>query len=219
MLSTMVKAPRLPLATITTAYMAGGRLRIPTMRPRRERLNGFRAMIRSKAHGWEAGVPIDIVQTPAYVAADGGEKTGSGDFALVQDPDQAAALAAYGVLDSRELGPIVLPLKPRCMGYRIGDCLTLDLPEHGLVTQPAVIRGYTIDPGTAVVTLTFMTETLGQACRRVGPDQRLAPRAVVVCTIEQYPRADGRQLVGDRRTAGRRGRLGHSRVDRGRGGR
>ncbi|MES3154337.1 hypothetical protein [Sphingomonas faeni] len=166
-LSTLQKAPRVSLATITTADLANGRLSIPSNRMRRERLNGFRAQFKSEAHGWQM-VPIDIVQVRDYVIADGGERTGSGDYQLVQDPDQAASLAAYEVFDSRELLPITLPLKPKWMGYRIGDCVTLAMPELGLANQPVIIRGRSQDPASSIVTLTFATETAGKHAAALG---------------------------------------------------
>ncbi len=173
-LSTLQKAPRVSLATITTSDLANGRLSIPANRPRRERLNGFRAKFRSEPHGWEV-VPIDLVQVPDYVAADGGEKTGSDEYQMVQDPDQAASLAAYEIFDSRELMPIVLPLKPKWMGYRIGDCLTLAMPELGLAHQPVIIRARSVDPSTAVVTLTFASETPGKHAAALGQTGRVPP--------------------------------------------
>lgn len=166
-LSTMQVGPKVSLATIRAADLAPGKLAIAGCRPLREKINGYRARYRSEPHGWEM-VPIDIVQVPAYVTADGRERTGSGDLALVQDPDQAASLSAYRVFDSRELEGIVLNLKPRWTEYRIGDCLTLDLPEHGLIAQPASITKRRIDPATAIVTLTFTTETHGKHAAALG---------------------------------------------------
>ncbi len=167
MMSTLVKAPRVPLATITAADLADGKLFTPGMRPKSNRINGFRARFRSEAHGWEM-TSIDIVQVPDYVAEDNRAKTGSGDFALCQDPDQCAELAAYEVFDSRELDPIVLPLKPFAMGYKLGDCLTIDLPELGLVVRDAVVRGAARDPATGICTLTLRSETAGKHPAALG---------------------------------------------------
>ncbi len=167
LMSTLQRMPRVPIGTIAGDDLADGALSVPGGRARRERLNGFRARYRSEAHGWEI-VPINIVQIADYITADGGERTGSADFALVQDKDHAAQLAAYEIYDSRELLPIELPLKPRFIGYRLGDCLTVDIAELGLVDQDVVVRGRRIDPQTGVVTLRLATETAGKHAEALG---------------------------------------------------
>lgn len=167
LLSTLINAPRVSAGTVTEADLADGALSISTIRPRRERINGYRARIRSESHGWEM-VDLDIVQVSTYVTADGGERTGSGDFALVQDPDQGAELAAYKVFNARESPPIVLPLKPKWVGARIGDCLTLNLPQAGLNNQDCIIRARSLDPATGIVTLTFITETADKHTAALG---------------------------------------------------
>ena len=177
-MSTLQQAPRVPLATITAADLADGGVTVPGMVPRKTRLNGYRARIRSEAHGWEM-TDLDIVQALDYVAADGGEKTGSGDFALVQEPDQGASLAAYAMLDSRELTGIVLPLKPRWAEYRVGECLALDIPELLLTDLEVVIKGRSIDPATGKVTLTLDTETAGKHPVALGQTGSLPPPPMI----------------------------------------
>ncbi|UIJ43732.1 hypothetical protein LZK98_11585 [Sphingomonas cannabina] len=167
MMSTLQKMPRVSIGRIETKDVIGDSMAIPGTRPRRERINGFRARFRSEPHGWEM-VPIDIVQVPQYVAEDGREVTGSGDYDLVQNPDQAASLAAYEVFDSRELMPIQLDVGPRFIGYRIGDCVTVDVPELLLEEQDCIIRGRSIDPATGVVTLKLATETAGKHAAALG---------------------------------------------------
>jgi hypothetical protein len=156
-MATLQKMPRVPIGTIRAADIIEARS-IPAMKPRRERINGYRARFRSEAHGWEM-IPIDIVQVADYVTDDGGERTGSGDFGLVQNADQAGSLAAYKVFDSREIGPIELTLKPRFIGYRLGDCLSMEADETGLSGKLLIVRGRSIDPETGRVTMTFETET------------------------------------------------------------
>jgi hypothetical protein len=160
-LSTMVKAPRVSLGTITRDDLADGTITVPAMQPRRERINGFRPRFRSEAHGWEM-VSTNLVQIADALAEDGAPRTASGEYALVQDADQAVQLGAYEILEARERKPITLPLKPRFAAYRIGDCLTLELEEYGIDGIDAVVRGRSIDPMTGIVTLTFATETAGK---------------------------------------------------------
>ncbi|MCH4894014.1 hypothetical protein GO308_12900 [Sphingomonas sp. SFZ2018-12] len=173
-LATMVQQPRVPIGTVTGDDLAGPVRNLAGIRPRRERLNGYRARIRSEAHGWEM-TPLAVVQIPEYVAADGRESTGSGDFALVQQADQGATIAAYKVFDSRELQPISLPLKPQFGVFRVGDCLTLNIPEVGLVDQDAIVRGKSTNPRDGVVTLTFRTETAGKHAFALGQSGVVPP--------------------------------------------
>lgn len=167
LMSTLVKAPRVSLRTITAADLADGPISVPAVRPRSERINGFRAQFRSEAHGWEI-VPIDIVQVPLYVTEDGRARTGSATFSLCASADHCAELAAYEVFDSREIDGIQLPLKPLGVAYRIGDCLTLDIPELGLQSRDVVVRGRTIDPATGIVVMTFRTETAAKHDAALG---------------------------------------------------
>lgn len=172
-MATLQKMPRVPVGTISAADIVEARS-IPAMKPRRERINGYRARFRSEAHGWEM-IPIDIVQVPDYVAADGGARTGSSDFALVQIADQAGSLAAYKIFDSREIGPIELVLKPRFMGYRIGDCLAIDAIETGLSGKLLIVRGRSINPGTGEVTMRFETETPEKHATALGQTGAVPP--------------------------------------------
>ncbi len=166
-LSTMIKAPRVSVATITRDDLADGAIPVPSSRSRRERLNGWRPRFRSEAHGWEM-VSTNLVQLAGALAQDGAPRTGSGDFALVQNANQAAQLAAYQVLDGRERTPIPIRLKPLWVQHRVGACLTTDLSEFGLVDQDMLLRGWDVDPMSGVVTLTFSTETADKHVLALG---------------------------------------------------
>lgn len=189
-MSTLIKAPRVPLRTITAADLADGKLSAPAMRARSERINGFRARFRSEAHGWEI-TSIDIVQVPRYVEEDGRAKTGSGDFSLVTDPNQCAELAAYEVFDSRELEPIAVSLKPFAVAYRLGDCLTLDLPEIGLQAREAIVRARSVDPASGIVTLTLRSETAAKhpACLGMTGDTPPTPTLTAEPDVIAMPSA------------------------------
>jgi hypothetical protein len=45
------------------------------------------------------------------------------------------------------------------MGYKAGDCLTVDEPEFGLNSQKVLITSRQVDPATAAATLTLRSET------------------------------------------------------------
>ncbi len=160
-LSTLVKVPRVSLATVTAADLADGPVSVPAMRSRRERINGFRPRFRSEAHLWEM-VSTNLVEIAALRAEDGAPRTGSGDYPLVQDATQAAQLAAYEIYDGREITPITLILKPWWAWARIGDCVTLAIDQTLADGFDAIVRGRSIDPATGKVTLTLAKETAGK---------------------------------------------------------
>lgn len=159
MISAMVSAPKTPLGTVTSADIAQeGEISVPGTQSRRSRINGVVPRYRSEDHGWEI-VPGDAVRVASYVIADGGRRTKEVEYSLVQDVTQASQLAAYEVFNARELGPIELPLKPYFIGFKIGDCLLLNIPEFGLEDQEAIVTGRSINPATGVVSMTFRGET------------------------------------------------------------
>src|SRR3546814_7608152 len=75
---------------------------------------------------------LPIFTVSEYVTEDGEERSAEWPFNFVKDVDQAAQLAAYRLVNGRELHPIELPCMPRLRAYRPGDCLHLDLPQLGL---------------------------------------------------------------------------------------
>jgi hypothetical protein len=156
-LSCMVATPRVSLATITGADIVGD-VSIAGTNSRRDRINTVIPRFRSEEHNWEmiAGDPVSVSE---YVTQDGGTRTREIEFGLVQNKTQAAQLAAYSIVDAREFGPIVLPLKPKWLGYKPGDCLTVNEPEIGLNGQKVIVRSRQFDPSTGVVTLTCWSET------------------------------------------------------------
>lgn len=157
-LSAFVYAPKISLATITEADLADGGIKVPAMLSRRQRINGIIPRYRSEAHDWQV-VSGDPVRVATYVTEDGAQRTRESTYALVQDKDQGAQLAAYEVVNAREFGPIEIPLKPAWMIYKIGDCLTLDLPRANLNGQTVIVTNRKLDPQTGVFTMSFMSET------------------------------------------------------------
>jgi hypothetical protein len=103
----------------------------------------------------------------AAVAQDGDQRTRRIDYPLVQcavgaTPDQAAALAYLDAAAAREAGPIVLPLKPRWIGARFGDCWTLPTGMGDLSGKTVLVRERSLDPVSGVPTLSFLTEDMSK---------------------------------------------------------
>jgi hypothetical protein len=157
-LSVRWSAPKISVDTITADDLADGEITIPAMRTWRDRKNIFVPRYRSEAHKWEY-VQAEAVEVEDYIDEDGEEKPDESQFDLVQWVNQATQLAAYKLVDAREITGIVIPCKPRLINYQLGEALTVDLPEEGLSGQLCEIIGRSVDPGTAIVTLTLRTET------------------------------------------------------------
>jgi hypothetical protein len=104
-------------------------------------------------------VPADAIRSAAYLAADGGtERTREIEYALVTNVTQAAQLAAYEVANSREKIGISLTLGLVWSQYKVGDCMTLNLPRAGLINSKAIVIGRHYDPAENTVVLEFRTE-------------------------------------------------------------
>jgi hypothetical protein len=162
-LSCLVNAPKVSLATITEADVKGP-VSAPQMLTRRQRLNGAIPRYRSADHGWEI-IPGDAVRNSTWLADDGGKpSTREIEFALVADKGdgagktQAAQLAAYAVANTRERGPISVELGYVWSQYKLGDCLTLDLPKARLNSQKCVVIGRSVNVAKNTITLEFQTE-------------------------------------------------------------
>lgn len=155
--SVRFSAPKVALDALTPDDLADGDYSAQGMKSWRDRVNGIVPKYRSEAHKWEyvQGAKVSVA---SYVAQDGEEKTEERQYDLVQSPGQAAQLAAYDLVNAREIGPIVLHCKPRMIEYRPGDALEVDVPELGLDNRLCVITDRAIDPATAIITLTLETE-------------------------------------------------------------
>jgi hypothetical protein len=166
MIGCRVNAPRISVATITAADLLDG-FSFSATKPRRERFNTVIPRYRSEAHDWQviSGRPISVA---SLVMADGGMRQKEMDFPLVQlevgqgdlDGDlQAGQLSAYAIMNSREAGPIHWTTGPRFIGLKSGDCVTIDIPDEGMVAQPVIINSVSVDPSTGKITFAGETET------------------------------------------------------------
>ena len=167
-ISCLVSTPRTSLATLTGADVVG-EAQITGTPSRRSRINTVWPKYREEAQGWEIVATDAPVQVAAHIAADGGKvRSREIEYPLVQSPVQAAQLARYDIENSREFQPVVLPCKPAWMGYKPGDCITVNEPEFGLVSQKMLILRRQRDPATLVTTLTLVSETDGKHAFALG---------------------------------------------------
>jgi hypothetical protein len=158
-LSCSFNAPRVSIGTITSNDITGD-VDVPGTASRRQRRNTVIARVRLESHGWEE-VPLDAIAIPDYVTADGGSRPSEITFPLVQQVDQGAQLGLYEIWNGRELDGIVLPSKVYAIGYRPGDCLTVDIPDAAL-SRDIVVRNREIEGSNMTVTLTCRSETFAK---------------------------------------------------------
>ncbi|WP_156361372.1 hypothetical protein [Sphingomonas sp. Leaf67] len=198
-----LSAPRVALDTITEYDLATDEVEVGAMQGWESRLNTIVPKYRSADHKWEY-VPSTAVTIATYLTEDGEEKAEERQYNLVQSKDQAAQLAAYELLDARELGEIVVTCKPRLRRYGAGDLLIVHLPDDGLVNQPCVVLKRTVDPVNMTVELILRGETAAKhdfALGRTGtapPTPRLVAGDVLDDVAIDVPLPWG-AVVGDGR--------------------
>jgi hypothetical protein len=186
-LSVVFPRPRVALETIGLADLADGEIRIPAMKGWRDRINTVIPKQPSEAHRWEL-VAHDAVAGSTYVTEDGEEKAEEISYELVPNKDQGAELAAYDVANGREMGPIVIPVKPRLGAFKIGDALDVgdDLAaETGLAAgQLLVVTNRRRDPATMITELSFETETTAKHAFALGTTGTAPPSPTLVTPEE-----------------------------------
>ncbi|MFN7029466.1 MAG: phage tail protein [Sphingopyxis sp.] len=193
-LSVRYDAPRVSLVTITADDLADGPVRVRAMKSWRERINTVIPKYRSSAHKWEY-VEAAAISDAGYLAEDGEEKIETYQVDLCQNVNQAAELAAYRLVNGRELGAIELSLKPEFRFYRPGDMVTIDIDEAGLAGQDCVIVQRSIDPQTLAVRFVLVSETTAKHDFALGLTGT-APPTPTLTTAEDRDTTAGTNLLG-----------------------
>lgn len=166
MLSVRYRAPQVSLATVTEDDLADDDASITAMQSYRDRINGIVPKYRNPDANWEF-TSAEKVSVSTYVTEDGEEKVEERQWNLVRDVDQVAQLAAYALVDARELGPIEITLKPQWRWVKPGECLTLELPSLDFEGDAVILRRE-IDPATMKVKLTLIGETAAKHAYALG---------------------------------------------------
>lgn len=183
-LSVKYDAPRVSLVTITSEDMADTDGRVRAMQTWRDRINTIVPKYRSSLHKWEYVESAAIVGA-SYLAEDGEEKIDTYQVDLCQDKNQAAQLAAYKLVNGRELSPIEITLKPEFRFYRPGDMVTINEPELGLINQDCVIIRRVVDPQNFSVQFTLMSETAAKHDFALGRTGTAPPTPTLVAPEEK----------------------------------
>ena len=181
-ISCRVNMPRTSLAMFTESGVAGA-VQVPGVRSRRERKNSIIPRYRSEAHDWQI-VAASAITATEYQTEDGGLRSKEVPYSLCQNAAQAGQLAGYDLVNAREIFPITIAAKPAWMGYRPGDCITLNLPEMGLIAQKAIILNRDLDLATGTVSMTLTSETEGKHAFALG--QTATPPATPGLTVPDF---------------------------------
>lgn len=183
LLSCRFDSAKVSLTTIGSDDLADGEIRVPAMKTWRDRINGVIPRYRSEAHNWEI-IPASAVRGSTYETEDGEQRTREVEFYCVQAVAQAAQHAGYFIANSREIDAISLPLKTRFIGYKPGDCVTINLPEANLINQPVVITGRAIDPETGIISMLCRTETAAKHAWALGRTATPPPSATITAPAD-----------------------------------
>lgn len=184
-LSFRYHAPAVMLDTIGPEDLAEEPVRVTTMASWSERMNTIIPKYTSPEHNWQQ-IAGEAVSVSTYVTEDGEDKTQEWPFNLVKSSDgvQPAQLAAYKLVDSRELNPIVIPCGPRLRHYRPGDGLAIDLPDYDLVTD-AVVLQRRFDPRSMTSYLTLIGVTAAKHAFALGQTATPPPTPALGQTAQQ----------------------------------
>lgn len=150
-------APQSSIVTVTAKDTAGP-IEIDTAMPRLDRINTITPRYWSEEHEWEM-VPAEPVSVPDYVTQDGGKRPRGVDYGYVPGATQAAQLAAYDIVDSREGISGTIPFKPHMRRIKPGDCFTISEPGFVLDGQKVKCWGRSFDPQSLTVRIRFRSET------------------------------------------------------------
>ncbi|HEX2594811.1 MAG TPA: Hint domain-containing protein [Rhizomicrobium sp.] len=173
----LINTPRVSLATITVDDVMGD-ASVAATQTKKSRINTIVPTWRDEGSNWEM-VPAAPVVVPEHVAFDKKGRSKAVTYSYVQNLKQVATLARYDIENSREFGPISLPLKLRWMGYQPGDCVTANLPEVGLDNQLILITNRSLSPSDAIVTMTARSETPAKHAFALGQTTTAPPTASV----------------------------------------
>jgi hypothetical protein len=191
-ISCLVNAPRVSIATLTGADIEGDPT-ITATQSRRGRVNAVVPRYRSEDHGWEI-VPADPLVVADYVAADRGvQRTQEIEFPLVQDVTQAAQLAAYAVVNSREFGPNIFAVTPaKGWALKPGDCITVNEPEFGLNGQKMIVtdRERNLTTGGRILTCVSETDAKHPYCLGQAGTPPPTPGLTAASPVPEAPTTD-----------------------------
>lgn len=151
-------APRASLLTVNGNDTAGP-VEIDTAATRVSRINTIIPRFWSEAHRWQmtAGSPVGF---SGYIDQDrGNTRIRPVDYPYVPQALQAAQLAGFDIVDSREGIVGVVPFKPHMRRLKPGMAFTFTEPGFVLSGLKCLVLNREYNPADGVVKITFRSET------------------------------------------------------------
>ncbi len=168
--------------TITKDDVVGSASVVNTA-PHRDRKNRITPTYRAESQFWNL-VPGEAVSAAQYVAEDGGEvRSTELQLPFVQKTAQAHQLATYDLVNTREFLTFEITAKPKLLAVRVGDCVTVTLPDIAVNNQKCMVVQRDFDPNTFQVKLTLRSETDAKHAFALGQSQ-VAPPSPSLSTFD-----------------------------------
>lgn len=169
-ISCTVNAPKTSTFTIQASDILG-EVELQNSTSWRDRANTVVPSYREESQLWEI-IAGEHVSSSTYVDEDGGEqKTIEVEFPLVQQAAQAHQLAVYELVNSREFLTFSLVGKLRLLNVRVGDAVTVNLPQIGANGQKCIVVSREFNPADQTVSLALKSETDGKHAFALGQSQ------------------------------------------------
>jgi hypothetical protein len=170
----------------------------------RDRKNQILPSYREESQFWTV-IPGNLVTASAFLAEDGGIiQTIQNVYAMVQNATQAHQLAAYDLCNTREFLTMGIACTPRLLNARVGDCVTVNLPDIGVAGQKFLVMGRAFDPSNMQVSLTLTSETDSKHAFALG-QSATAPAAPTLTSYDpsnpDVPGGSAWNLIGGVETA------------------
>lgn len=173
-LSCTVNAPKTATFTLTSQDIIG-EVEIVNTTTWRDRSNTVVPSYREESQLW-AMIAGEQVSSDVHIAEDAGErKTIEVDYPLVQQAAQAHQLATYELCNSREFLTFTVTAKVRALNVRVGDAITVNIPEVAAVSKKCVVISREFNPGDLSVSLTLKSETDDKHPFALGQSQVAPP--------------------------------------------
>lgn len=164
-------AVRVSLTTISAKDTAAG-VSIQPLAGRRDRINTVTPRCPLESHNWTEPDQTPVkVQTLIDDEDSGEERQRAVPYPFVTNEgntNQAAQLAAYDIMDSREGMTGIIPVRPHLMDLEPGDCFTVTEPGFNLTSQKFLVHKRSFDFETGVSVLHVVSETDGKHAFAMG---------------------------------------------------
>ena len=185
-------AVRASLLNVTYADIAGD-IELSADIPFTDKINSVIPRAPLPAFKYEMDALAEVV-VPDFVSADGGLRQRRVDFPMVPGNVQAAQLAAYAIVNSRERVSGRVPMQPWMRELRPGDCFTFQTPGLNLDGVKVMVLDREWNPDSQIITITFQSETDSKHAFALGLDpDPPEPSGLTVPDTFEVPAPDGTQ--------------------------